>query len=108
MLLAFCSRGSCRALPISCGLRRCFGFGYRAKWDTLGAVCLQPDAAVLGQNAAIALFIENDIAVLLICVRLSILISRIGSYAAGRRMRSFSKSNAGAFSSGVPGMSLRV
>ena len=63
MLLAFCSRGSCRALPISCGLRRCFGFGYRAKWDTLGAVCLQPDAAVLGQNAVIALFIENDIAV---------------------------------------------
>ena len=33
---------------------------------------------------------------------------RSGHYAAGRRMRSFSKSNAGAFSSGVPGMSLRV
>lgn len=33
---------------------------------------------------------------------------KLGSYAAGRRMRSFSKSNTGAFSSGVPGMSLRV
>lgn len=107
MLLAFCSRGSCRALPISFCTESCFRI-YLIKWDTLGAVCPQLYAAIFQQNASITLFIKDGFSALtdLRPVFYANFLHRPSRDVAENAL--IFKIEYGRVSSGVPGMSLRV